>query len=60
MKLPQIFRSTPPAAPIRAEAPLNSKRVQDASVEQCREDFIVGTPLRDAFDARARRGGSTG
>ncbi|MFI8988641.1 hypothetical protein ACIG63_27135 [Streptomyces antimycoticus] len=59
MKLPKILRPTPPAAPIRAETPPNSKRVQ-ATPEQCRTDYVVGTPERNAFDARARRDGSAG
>jgi hypothetical protein len=61
VKLPKILRPTPPAAPIRAETPPTSKRIQ-ATVEQCRTDYVVGTPLRDAFDARARtrRDGSAG
>lgn len=55
MKLPKILRPTPPAAPIRAEAEPTSKRIQDATVAQCRVDFAIGAPLRAAFDARARR-----
>lgn len=57
MKLPKILRPTPPAAPIRAEAEPTSKRVQDATVDRCREDFVIGTSLRAAFDARARAAG---
>ncbi|MFD8866031.1 hypothetical protein ACFV1F_16925 [Streptomyces sp. NPDC059590] len=54
MKLPEFLRPTPPAAPIRAEAEPTSKRIQDATVDQCHQDFVIGAPLRAAFDARAR------
>ncbi|MFI7315164.1 hypothetical protein [Streptomyces hygroscopicus] len=43
-----------PAQTRRADADLNSKRSEPATVEACRVDFVLGADTRADFDRRAR------
>ncbi|MEU8473738.1 hypothetical protein [Streptomyces hygroscopicus] len=56
MKL-SIFRSGStgrPAQTRRRDANLSAKNIEEATVEACRTDFVIGEAERRAFDARVR------
>ncbi|MEU9792903.1 hypothetical protein AB0E27_20135 [Streptomyces sparsogenes] len=52
MRLPSLRRGRP-APSITPGAALDAK-TRTPTIEDCREDFVLGVPLRAAFDARAR------
>ncbi|MFF4479471.1 hypothetical protein ACFY1A_20965 [Streptomyces sp. NPDC001520] len=56
MKLPG-FRSGStgrPAQTRRRDADLSAKNIEEATVEACRTDFVLGAEDRADFDARCR------
>ncbi|WP_438478979.1 hypothetical protein [Streptomyces asiaticus] len=43
-----------PAQTRRRDADLSAKNIEEATLEACRTDYVVGAPERAAFDARVR------
>ncbi|MFF5670283.1 hypothetical protein ACFY8S_09120 [Streptomyces hygroscopicus] len=43
-----------PAQTRRRDADLNAKNTEEATVDACRTDYVIGSEERRAFDARVR------